>query len=77
MSSAEIVAAFGQPTSKSSADDGRLFFYYLSPAWLQKKPSGIHFIGFQVIFKNDKVIDWSTIQGIQTGDTPINRLTKR
>jgi hypothetical protein len=64
MSSAEIVAAFGQPTSKSSADDGRLFFDYFSPTWLQKKPSGIHFIGFQVVFKSDKVIDWSTIQGI-------------
>jgi len=62
MSSAEIVAAFGQPSSKSSADEGRLF--YFSPARLQKKASCIHFIGFQVIFKNDEVIDWSTTQGI-------------
>jgi hypothetical protein len=63
MSSAEIVAAFGQPTSKSSGDDGRVFFYYFSPSWLQKRSKGVHFVGFQVVFKHDKVIGWSPTQG--------------
>jgi outer membrane protein assembly factor BamE (lipoprotein component of BamABCDE complex) len=63
MSSAEIVAAFGQPTSKSSAEDGRVFFYYFSPKLLAKKPTAVHFVGFQVVFKDDKVISWSPTQG--------------
>jgi outer membrane protein assembly factor BamE (lipoprotein component of BamABCDE complex) len=63
MTSREVMAAFGDPTSRSTDKHGRMIFYYFAPSWLHAKPGTPHFIGFQVVFQDDKVTTWSPTQG--------------
>jgi hypothetical protein len=58
MSSAEIVVAFGQPKSKSSAENGRLFFYFFLAHVASEEAEWHSLYRIQSDLQNDKVIDW-------------------
>jgi hypothetical protein len=63
-----IIGRFGKPMTETTATDGSTVLTFLRPFSSKPKPSPapIHFAGFQVYLRDNKLIHWDPI----TSDAP-------
>ncbi len=63
MSRAEVIAKFGKPLQEFQNADGSTRMIYLGSSIISPGAKPLHYVGFQLILKEDKVVKYMPVQG--------------
>jgi hypothetical protein len=63
MSRNEVIAKFGKPLQELPNNDGSVRMIYLDSSFASPGAKPLHYTGFQLILRNEKVISYLPVQG--------------
>src|ERR1700730_17653810 len=63
MSRSDVIMKFGSPLQEFSDDDGFVRMIYMSPSFYSPGQQPLHYVGFQIILKDDRVVKWMPTEG--------------